>query len=98
MDLARADARSTAGDNIEILYPICGTAWVPERPYVFHDPTAWWGVQETASADLLGFVLLDTSLFVRLRRGAAHLMCDRLLQFLNPGANFGRISLAACGG
>ena len=23
-------------------------------------------------------------------------MCDRLLQFLNPGANVGKISLAAC--
>ena len=61
-----------AGDNIEIWYPICGTAWVPERPYVSHDPTAWWGVQETASADLLGFALLDTSLLARLDRGATH--------------------------
>ena len=60
------------GDTIEISCPICGTAWVPERPYVFHDPSAWWGVQETASADLLGFVLLETSLFARLHCGAAH--------------------------
>ena len=50
----------------------CGTAWVSGRPYVFHDSTAWWGVQETASADLLGVVLLDTSLLARLHRGAAH--------------------------
>ena len=64
--------RSTVGDIIEILYPICGTGWVPERPYVFYDSPVWWGVQETASADLLGFVLLDTSLFVQLHRGAAH--------------------------
>ena len=71
MDLPQMHA-ITAGDNIEILYPICGTAWVPERPYVFHDPTAWWVVQETASADLLGFALLDTSLLARLHRGAAH--------------------------
>ena len=64
--------RSTAGDIIEILYPIYGTAWVPERPYVFQDSATWWGVQETASADLLGVALLDTSLFVQLHRGAAH--------------------------
>ena len=63
MDLPQMRAIN-AGDNIEIWYPICGTAWVPERSYVFHDSTAWWGVQETAPADLLGFALLDTGLLI----------------------------------
>ena len=60
------------GDNIEISCPICVTALVTECTYVFHESITWWGVQKTASADLLGFELLETSLFVRLHRGAAH--------------------------
>ena len=59
---------SPVGDNIEISCPICVTALVPERPYAFHESITWWGVQKIASADLLGFVLLETSLFARLHR------------------------------
>ena len=93
MDLA-ADARSTAGDNIEMLYPICGTAWVPERPYVSHDPTAWWGVQETASADLLGFALLDTSHLARLHRGAAHSKKNALFNVIGSASEVETMTFA----
>ena len=45
---------------------MCATVLVPGWSYVFHESIAWWGVQKTASSDLLGVALLDTSLLVRL--------------------------------
>ena len=51
---------------------MCATVLVPGWSYVFHESIAWWGVQKTASSDLLGVALLDTSLLVRLHRGVAH--------------------------